>query len=225
LHEGGALLGGVLTHGGSSYHLRGLEAIGRFAEQERALTVAAAERLRGAGLPCPVVSVGSTPTAIAARALPGVTEVRAGVYVFHDLVMHGLGVCALDEIALTVLATVIGHQADKGWVLIDAGWMALSRDRGTADHAVDQGFGLVCDEAGQPVDGGAWIVSATNQEHGTVTRRGSALAGADLRRRFPIGSRWRVLPIHACATAAQFDRYHLLGGASEGEVWPRFGGW
>ncbi|MCC5389270.1 amino acid processing protein, partial [Staphylococcus aureus] len=61
---------------------------------------------------------------MATEHLEGVTEVRAGVYVFFDLVMHNVGVCAMDEIALSVLTTVIGHQPDKGWVIVDAGWMA-----------------------------------------------------------------------------------------------------
>ena len=97
----------------------------------------AAERLRAAGLPCPEVSVGSTPTALSAERLDGVTEVRAGVYVFFDLVMANIGVCAPQDIALSVLATVIGHQPDKGWAIIDAGWMAMSRDRGTQAQKID----------------------------------------------------------------------------------------
>jgi D-serine deaminase-like pyridoxal phosphate-dependent protein len=76
-----------------------------------------------------VISVGSSPTAHFARDLTGVTEVRAGVFVFFDLVMAGLGVCSLDDIALSVLTTVIGHQREKGWIIVDAGWMAMSRDR------------------------------------------------------------------------------------------------
>src|SRR3546814_10433162 len=70
--------------------------------------------LRDAGLPCPVVSVGSSPTAHFARNLDGVTEVREGVFVFFALVMSGIGFCTLDDIALSVLTTVIGHQPDKG---------------------------------------------------------------------------------------------------------------
>ena len=38
-----------------------------------------------------------------------VTELRAGVYVFFDLVQAGLGVCGVDDIALSVLATVVSH--------------------------------------------------------------------------------------------------------------------
>lgn len=67
--------------------------------------------------------MGLTPTAFAAQQLTDVSEVRAGVYAFFDLVMHNVGVCELDEIALSVLTTVIGHQQEKGWIMVDAGWM------------------------------------------------------------------------------------------------------
>ncbi|HNG80806.1 MAG TPA: alanine racemase, partial [Burkholderiaceae bacterium] len=125
----GVRLDGVLTHCGGAYHGHGEAALRAIAEQERAGAVHAAERLRAAGFAVPVVSVGSTPTALFAEQLAGVTEVRAGVYVFMDLMMAALGVCRLDEIAASVLSAVIGHQPDRGWTLIDAGWMALSRDR------------------------------------------------------------------------------------------------
>jgi D-serine deaminase-like pyridoxal phosphate-dependent protein len=49
-----------------------------------------------------------------AERLDGVTEVRAGVYVFFDLVMHNVGVVRHDDIALSILTTVIGHQEEKG---------------------------------------------------------------------------------------------------------------
>ena len=89
--------------------------------------------------------------------LDGVTELRAGVYVFFDLVMCNIGVALPDDLALSVLATVIGHQAEKGWVLIDAGWMAMSRDRGTQAQALDYGYGAICDEQGQWL--GGWLMS------------------------------------------------------------------
>jgi len=222
LHEAG-LLGGVLTHCGASYECRGAAALEAMAEQERSRCVRAAERLRAAGLPCTTVSVGSTPTALFARALPGVTEVRAGVYVFYDLVMAGLGVCTPNDVALSVLTTVIGHQADKGWVLTDGGWMAMSRDRGTMAQPQDQGYGLVCDEGGRVLDG--WIVNQANQEHGIVEHRGGAAAAGDVVARFPIGTRLRVLPNHACATAAQHAGYAVVEGTSVKARWGRFSGW
>ena len=139
--------------------------------------VGAAAILRAAGYACPVVSVGSTPTFMSARSFDGLTEFRAGVCVFFDLFQAGVGVCGTDEIALSVLATVIGHQPEKGWTITDAGWMAMSRDRGTASQAVDQGYGVVCDLDGAPL--GDLIVVGANQEHGIVAPRpGSGAAGA-----------------------------------------------
>lgn len=220
--ENGGNLRGVLTHAGASYGATDDDAIRAAAEGERAAAVQAATLLREAGFVCPVVSVGSTPTAHFAEALDGVTEVRAGVFVFFDLVMAGIGVCAIEDIAVSVLGTVIGHQPDKGWILIDAGWMAMSRDRGTAKQAVDQGYGLVCDIDGQPLND--LILSEANQEHGIITvRPGSTAALPEM----PIGTRLRILPNHACATGAQHDSYHVVRGQSDKikAVWPRFGGW
>lgn len=256
LHDRGAGLRGVLTHAGSSYELHTPEALQALAEQERARCVQAADRLRAAGLPCPVVSVGSTPTALSARRLDGVTEVRAGVYALFDLVMAGVGVCTPDDVALSVLATVIGHRRDKGWAVVDAGWMALSRDRGTASQAPDRGYGLVCDVDGRRLPG--LQVIGANQEHGLIAAvaaaeggdlpgaadaeparpavgAGSAPSGAasgstdrvaaDIVHRLPLGTRVRILPNHACATAAQHAAYHLVQGTRVQDTWPRFGGW
>ncbi len=222
LHAGGAVLKGVMTHAGASYECRSVAALQAMAEQERSRCVRAAQRLRAAGLPCPEVSVGSTPTALSAQHLQGVTEVRAGVYVFQDLVMHGVGVCSTDEIALSVLCTVIGHQEEKGWVLVDAGWMAMSRDRGVPDLPLDHGYGAVCDEAGALIDG--FIMGSANQEHGILCWR-DGHADAAMSTRWPVGTRLRVLPNHACATAAQFPHYEVVAADGSLQRWPRFYGW
>lgn len=222
LHEGGAKLEGVLCHAGESYFAVGREAQRKFAEVERDAVVQSAAALRKADLPCPVVSVGSTPTAHAAADLTGVTEMRAGVYVFFDLVMAGIGACSVDDIALSVLTTVIGHQAKHGWVICDAGWMAMSRDRGTANQKVDQGYGLVCDETGAVIPD--LIVAQANQEHGIITVRPDSNGSMP---DFPLGTRLRILPNHACATAAQHDRYHVVPEDENARLltWERFGGW
>ena len=224
LHEGGMRLAGVLTHAGSSYELNDPAAIAALAEQERAGCVLAAERLRAAGLPCDVVSVGSTPTALEAGSLEGVTELRAGVYVFFDLVMHNVGVCSTDDIALSVLTTVIGHQADKGWAIVDAGWMAMSRDRGTSKQGRDFGYGQVCSLDGVPLAG--YLLTGANQEHGILSREGDASGvDGDIVARFPTGTRLRILPNHACATGAQFPAYEALAADGTVRTWERFHGW
>jgi D-serine deaminase-like pyridoxal phosphate-dependent protein len=216
-----------MTHAGSSYELDTPQALRALAEQERSRAVRAAQRLRAAGLPCPEVSVGSTPTALSCASAEGLTEVRAGVYVFFDLVMVNVGVCGLDDIALSVLTTVIGHQPDKGWAIVDAGWMAMSRDRGTQRQKVDYGYGMVCDATLNRIDD--LLLTGTNQEHGIVSRRDGS-ADHDIARRLPIGTQLRILPNHACATGAQFSDYHVLtrdGGLQTCgvQIWRRFGGW
>lgn len=221
LVEGGMQLRGVMTHAGSSYELDNLEALQILAEQERFLCVSAAERIRDAGMACPEVSIGSTPTALSALSLEGVTEVRAGVYVFFDLVMHNIGVCQADELALSVLTTVIGHQQDKGWIITDAGWMAMSRDRGTQRQQQDFGYGQVCTEAGDWIEGA--LVTGANQEHGIITL--GAAESANIVARFPIGSRLRILPNHACATGAQFPDYHACDAEGLVHTWSRLHGW
>jgi len=221
LHEGGMTLGGVLAHAGSSYEYDRPEALRAIAEQERSRTVRAAARLRGAGLPCPVVSVGSTPTALFAERLDGVTEVRAGVYVFFDLVMHNVGVCDTRDLALSVLTTVIGHQEEKGWAIVDAGWMAMSRDRGTHKQKRDFGYGLVCTEDGEPLPG--YRFGGANQEHGVLDRADGNRA--DIVAALPVGTRLRILPNHACATGAQHPQYLAVSPGGEVETWPRFYGW
>ena len=216
---GDSLLG-VMTHAGGSYNCATPDCIRAVAERERQAVVDCATALRTAGHACPVVSVGSTPTATFAESFAGVTEVRTGVYVFHDLVMAGLGVCRLEDIAISVLATVIGHQPDKNWIITDAGWTALSRDRGTAHQKVDQGYGLVCDASGKPFDD--LIVAESSQEHGIVARRDGGVIDPA---RFPIGSQLRILPNHACATASQHAEYQVLRDGKPAETWERFGGW
>ncbi|AGP52304.1 DSD1 family PLP-dependent enzyme [Streptomyces rapamycinicus] len=224
LHDAGCL-DGVLTHAGESYFAYSADERRLAAKNERDTAVAAAESLRAAGLPVATVSVGSTPTAHAAEDLTGVTELRAGNYVFFDLVMAGLGVCRIDDLALSVVVTVIGHRPEYGWIVTDGGWMAMSRDRGTAAQPKDQGYGLVTDLTGRTIPG--LVMSAASQEHGTITARDGA-ALPDL----PIGTRLRILPNHACATAAQHRGYHVIDSSRTAAdapavqaVWNRVSGW
>ena len=213
---------GVLAHAGGSYEATTMDALREWAETERRCAVDAAEHLRRVGFACPVVSVGSTPTVHCASDFEGVTEVRAGVFVFFDLFQAGLGICQTADIALSVLATVIGVQPETGRIIVDAGWMALSSDRGTSRQNIDQGYGLVCDCLGDAFPD--LIVASVNQEHGIIKiRPGSSASLPDLK----LGDRVRILPNHACATAAQHAFYRVVQKDSfwVEDTWPRIGGW
>ena len=45
--------------------------------------------------------------------------------------------------------------------------------------------------------------------------------------RFPIGTRLRILPNHACITAAAYDQYYVVEQTSPEvlDVWSRINGW
>ena len=212
-------LRGILTHAGSAYDCRTLDCVAEVAELERRTMAEAADSLRAAGLDIAQVSLGSTPTALAARNYGGATEIRAGVFPFNDLMQAGIGVCRTADIAVSVLCTVISHYPAKGRVIVDAGWTALSHE--AQPHGGMAIFGRVCNVQGQIIEDLA--MTMLNQEHGIITRpSGNAIDAAML----PIGSKLRVLPVHACATAAAHSGYHLLN--ERGEVcdfWSRLGGW
>ena len=215
----GGQLAGVMTHAGHSYAGRGVEDMVRIAEAERAGIVRAAERLRAAGHAAPIVSMGSSPTARHAASLAGVSEVRAGVYMFGDLFQAEIHTHAVADIAVTVLASVIGRRPARNRLLIDAGGLALSKDRSTEAAPLDYGFGLMLDARGRPAYGHA-IVRQAYQEHGVVEM--GATAPADL----PVGAKVRIAPNHTCMTAAAHDRYHIVEGGDEVvAIWTRVNGW
>ena len=213
----GPRLGGVMTHAGQSYAGRSPGEMAAIAEAERAGIARAAERLRAAGYPVEIVSVGSSPTARHAASFDGASEVRAGVYMFGDLFQAEIGTHGPDDIALTVLASVIGRR--PGRLLIDAGGLALSKDRSTEAAPRDWGFGLVLDRAGQRRFGDA-VVQRAYQEHGVVALDPAAPI------ELPVGALVRVAPNHACMTAAAHDRYYVTDGGMEvTAVWSRVNGW
>ena len=216
----GTKLAGVLTHGGHSYGGKTRDDMVRIAEEERSAVTTAARRLRETGLCCDVVSAGSTPTVIYGRTWEGVTELRAGVYMFQDLFQEAILSCGRDDIALTVLSSIIGRRAGENAILLDAGALALSKDRSTEKTGHDAGFGLIVG-----IDGvaryGECRVERTYQEHGIAVGQ-APLPFAELQ----VGARVRVVPNHACLTAAAYDRYHVVdGGETIVDVWDRINGW
>ncbi len=214
-------LSGVMTHAGGSYYCKTRDEITRFAEQERTAITAAAAYLRQNGYDCPIVSMGSTPTATFAENLDGVTEVRAGVYVFQDMVMRALDVCTVEDIAISVLASVISHNPAHNRILIDAGSLALSADPGKPNHLGKSHYGQVCRaDTGQVIPD--LFVTSSNQEHGLISLEGTSYKPSD----FPIGNQLRILPNHACITAAAYPAYQVVEGSDTILAeWGRCNGW
>jgi D-serine deaminase-like pyridoxal phosphate-dependent protein len=215
-------LRGIMIYGGQSYDCEGPAVMAELIERIRLGGLQAQALLHDAGLPCPVVSYGSSPGTYFAERMDGITESRAGVYVFQDLFQAGIGACRIEDVAVSVVATVTGHKPAQNRLIIDAGGLALSKDRSTRGRSFDCGFGLVADLAT-----GALVpdlhVSSASQEVGIVTTLSSDAVDFA---RWPVGCKLRILPNHSCFTAAAYDCYHVVDGDDRVAArWPRINGW
>lgn len=185
---------GIMTHAGHAYGAVGAEEVARIGRDEGEQMVDLAGRIRAAGLVVDIVSVGSTPTAQHAVAVPGVTELRVGNYVFNDLMQVSLGSASLDQCALTVLSTVVSTPTAERAV-IDAGAKALALDRGAHGHIALAGYGLVRSKD--------VTISRLSEEHGVIDDSGGA---------FAVGEKVAIIPNHACAVVNLFDYAYLVDG-------------
>ena len=208
---------GILTHAGHSYHARSREEILSVARHERDSMLSLAGELRSAGLPVPEISIGSTPTISCIDRLEGVSEVRPGNYVFYDAFQATLGSCGFEDCALSVLSAVVHRDRTRRKVVLDAGAIALSKDRGAVELDPSCGFGRVLDLEGRDL---GLRVESLSQEHGMVTvEDDSALE------RLHVGARVRVLANHSCLTAAQHEHYNVIEDGRVVDRWKIFRGW
>ena len=210
---------GVLTHAGHSYSTKDKNEILSISNIERAEALASIKNFSNFNKMSPVISVGSTPTMFLASNLDGISEIRAGIYMFWDLAQASRGICKIEEIAISVLASVIGHNHQRKRIIIDAGSLALSKDVSANNFMKEAGYGLVCNpDTGIPFDG--LNVSEVHQEHGSID-----LETIDWFDNFPIGSLVRILPNHACLTCAAHEKYNVLENEQITESWSRTNGW
>ncbi|MDT7808417.1 MAG: hypothetical protein QOJ70_2230 [Acidobacteriota bacterium] len=208
---------GILTHAGHSYHARTREELLAIARHERDLMSEFAARLRADGIEVPVVSVGSTPTITHVDHLEAVDEARPGNYIFFDAFQATLGSCSFDDCALTVLAAVVHRDRVRRSVVLDAGAVALSKDRGPVELDSGCGYGRVLDLEGEEL---GLRVGSLSQEHGEVFVDDERLLNT-----LRVGARVRVLANHSCLTAAQHAHYQVLEGGRVVDRWEIERGW
>ena len=210
---------GVLAHAGHSYSTKNKKQISSISNIEREQALASLKYFVNSKNNSPIISIGSTPTMFYAEHLKGITEVRAGIYMFWDLAQASRGICEIEDIALTVLASVIGHNQQKGKILIDAGALALSKDISANKFMPKAGYGLVCDpNTSIPFKG--LNISEVHQEHGSIK-----IDDTNWFDKLPIGSLVRILPNHACLTCAAYSNYNILENGSIVDNWSRTNGW
>lgn len=208
---------GILTHAGHSYDVKTVEEIRTIASHERDVMVEHAAKLRDMNIEVPTVSIGSTPTISHIGHLDGIDEVRPGNYIFFDNYQATLGSCSFDDTALTVLAAVVHRDASRRKIVIDAGGIAMSKDRGPVHLDPECGYGRVLDLDGQSVD---LKLDSLSQEHGVMHAADDAAFN-----RFKIGDRVRILANHSCMTAAQHTHYNVLENGEIVDRWKIHTGW
>jgi D-serine deaminase-like pyridoxal phosphate-dependent protein len=197
---------GILSHSGHAYHAPSRGEIAAVAEEERRVMTAFAARSREAGINVHRISVGSTPALSVVDRLDGVDEIRPGNYVFYDYTQSVLGSCAVADCAVTVLASVVSSQAGARHSVVDAGALALSKDRGP-DFAPQPTMGEIFQDYQRGLLRKDARLSSVSQEHGIVNAR------------LPVGERVRILPNHSCLTSACFDEYHVVRGDEVVDRW------
>ncbi|HEX2190942.1 MAG TPA: alanine racemase, partial [Longimicrobiaceae bacterium] len=166
-----------------------------------ARVAALVEALAAAGVPPEVVSGGSTPTFWRSHEVAGVTEVRPGTNVFNDRTTAEIGACSWDEVAYSVLATVVST-AVPGQAVIDAGSKVLAKEELRAEGG---GYGALLDRPDV-------AVKAVSEEHGLLD-----LAGTDWRPR--VGDRVRIVPNHVCVSVNLSERLWGVRGDRVVDAW------
>lgn len=208
---------GILTHAGHSYNAKSKEEIVDVARHERDVMAEHAERLRTRGIDVPTVSIGSTPTIAHVDHLDGIDEIRPGNYIFFDNFQATLGSCAFEDTALTVLTAVIHKNHARRRLVVDAGAIALSKDRGPVGLDPGCGYGRVLDLEGNDT---GMRVTGMSQEHGEIEAGDSEAFD-----RLKVGDRLRILANHSCLTAAQHSHYNVIEDGKIVDRWEIHRGW
>jgi D-serine deaminase-like pyridoxal phosphate-dependent protein len=203
---------GLLTHAGHSYNARDIEEIRRVAAEESGSLSRFRALLATEGLGEAKRSIGSTPTLSVTDRFTDCDEVRPGNYVFYDAFQATIGSCALEDVAVSVLATVVGSYPERSGAIVDAGALALSKDAGPEHVDPKCGYGIVCDLELRPLP---VRIAALSQEHGKLT--------GDVH--LPVGTKVRIVPNHSCLTAAMFDKYAIIDRKRVVDEWKPVRGW
>ena len=181
---------GLLSHAGHAYGAKDRSAVAAIAEDERRTMLAVARRLAEAGITVPEISVGATPTVLAAAQFDGITEIRPGNYVFMDQTPLRLGLIAPEQVALTVLTTVISR--NPSYLIVDAGSKTFSSDVGAHGSGPGTGYGIGWPRDRFGDEEQALTLVRLSEEHGFISRSNRDLA---------LGTCLRVIPNHACPVA------------------------
>ena len=198
---------GITTHRQIFYE--GVTDIPTAGHDEGEIMVELADRLRAKGIPIREVSGGGTIVGAPFAEVPGVTEARAGTYVFLDLMNVGLGNCSYDDLALSVMTTVVSRWAPEAGT-VDGGTKTFSGDRGVAGKSDGVPEVVKLKGMAEAVDRDIWLERMT-EEHG-MFHMGK---GVDAR----VGGKVRFYPYHVCTCVNLADELVGVRGGVVEHVW------
>lgn len=208
----GVELVGIYTHEGTTYGAKDHPDLAARARAAGTFMVGVAESIRARGIPLPVVSLGASASAREVAHVPGVTQIRPGIYAFNDVGQIALGNATLETTAIRVIATVVSHP-DPERACIDAGSKSLSTDLVPASAHREEfpGMGLIVNAPG-------WVIERMSEEHGWLRWHG---AGAPIP--LPVGMRLEIVPNHVCMAFAMLRRASVVEAGRIVGHWDGFG--
>ena len=195
---------GLTTH--RSYFFAGKRSRQEEGHTEGAQLVAVADALRARGVEVREVNAGGSFTGKYVAEVPGVTEVRAGTYVFYDVMHVAEGSCSEDQLALSALCRVVSRWGDGG-LTIDGGSKTFSGDRGVvgAGNAQDAPPAMTYSADGRVV------IERLTEEHGMGHPAGDAVVA--------LGEKLRFYPFHACTCCNLTNEIIGVRGGRVETIW------
>jgi D-serine deaminase-like pyridoxal phosphate-dependent protein len=208
----GVDLVGIYTHEGHTYAAADPADLVARARDVGTFMVAVAEAIRARGIALPIVSLGASASARAVAQVPGVTQIRPGIYAFNDVGQIALGNATLATTAVRVIATVVSHP-EPGRACIDAGSKALSSDLvpAAAHRGAFPGHGLIVNAPG-------WVIDRMSEEHGWLRWRGEGAPTP-----LPVGTRLEIVPNHVCMPFVMLRRAAIVKDGAVIDHWEGFG--
>jgi len=197
---------GLLTHAGQTYHAHSRqEIISLYNESVNRINACRKELEQAIKIKIEV-SVGDTPGCWLAENLGNVNEIRPGNFIFFDAMMHQLGVCKTEEIALCVACPVISKYEERQEILILGGAVHLSKE--VIEHSEPENYGFAVPSP----DSAEWNISNNNfirslsQEHGII-KLDEMLFG-----QVEVGDLIYIVPVHSCLVVSALGEYLMISG-------------
>ena len=148
-----------------------------------------------------IVSGGSTPAAYYSHLMEGMTESRAGTYIFNDCSTVDVGACSWAECAVRVRCRVVST-AVPGRAVLDGGSKTFS----DAKRAGGEGFGTI-------IGYEDIFCEKMNEEHGYLNLETSEA-------RLEPGQLVDVIPNHVCTCINMHDTLYGMRGGEVVDSWP-----